>query len=74
MLVVALAVSDLLMINTQAPPVWINIFLGKYWAFGPTMCKIYAFAGGVFGETKLKVDYNFCGILILVMKAMRLCG
>ena len=50
MLVVALALSDFLMINTQAPPLFINIFLSKYWAFGPLVCNLYGFAGGVFGR------------------------
>ena len=60
MMVVALALSDLIMINTQAPPLFINVFMGKYWAFGPLMCKFYGFLGGVFGEFRFDFIYfNF---------------
>jgi len=50
MLVVALALSDLLMINTMAPPLFINVFMSRWWAFGEAMCNPYGFLGGVFGK------------------------
>lgn len=54
MLVVSLALSDLLMINTQAPPLFVNVFLSKHWAFGPLLCSLYGFTGGVFGMWTFK--------------------
>ena len=53
MLVVALALSDFIMMNTQGPPLFINVFISKWWAFGPLVCKLYGFLGGVFGVTSL---------------------
>ena len=53
MLVVALAISDFCMINSVAPPLFINVFLSKYWAFGVFGCELYGFLGGVFGKMKL---------------------
>lgn len=50
MMVVTLALSDFLMINSQAPPLFVNVFMGKYWAFGQLGCELYGFLGGVFGE------------------------
>jgi len=49
MLVVALAFSDLLMINSQAPPLFINVFMSRWWAFGEKLCDLYALAGGILG-------------------------
>ena len=53
MMVVALAFSDLVMINTQAPPLFVNVFMSKYWAFGELACDLYGFLGGVFGCASL---------------------
>eukprot|EP00095_Tigriopus_kingsejongensis_P000350 maker-scaffold1125_size61249-snap-gene-0.12 protein:Tk00350 transcript:maker-scaffold1125_size61249-snap-gene-0.12-mRNA-1 annotation:"opsin" len=53
MLVVALALSDLVMICTQAPPLFVNVFISKFWAFGPLACDLYGFLGGVFGCASL---------------------
>ncbi|XP_059094144.1 compound eye opsin BCRH2-like [Tigriopus californicus] len=53
MLVVALAFSDFIMICSLAPPLFINVFIGKYWAFGPLGCELYGFLGGVFGCASL---------------------
>ena len=57
MLVVALAFSDFLMINSVGPPLFINVFMSKYWAFGPLMCELYGLLGGIFG----KKTPIFCG-------------
>lgn len=56
MLVVSLALSDFLMINTQAPPLFINVFMGKYWAFGILGCELYGFLGGVFGKKRKRIS------------------
>ena len=50
MMVVALAFSDFAMINSNGPPLFVNVFMGKYWAFGTLACELYAFFGGVFGK------------------------
>ena len=50
MMVVSLAFSDFCMINAVGPPLFINVFMGKYWAFGVLGCELYGFLGGVFGE------------------------
>jgi len=51
MLVVALAVSDFCMITTMAPPLFINVFISRWWAFGGAMCNLYGMFGGGFGNT-----------------------
>ena len=64
MLVVTLALSDFIMINSQAPPLFINMFMSKYWAFGKLACQLYGFLGGVFGKFisfGLKLDFQ-CSI------------
>ena len=53
MLIVTLALSDFMMINHQAPPLFINVFMSKYWAFGKLACKLYGFLGGVNGTLSL---------------------
>ena len=50
MIIVALAVSDLLMMQTMGPPVFVNVFMDHMWAFGVLGCKLYGFLGGVFGD------------------------
>ena len=72
MMVVALALSDFIMICTMAPPLFINVFMGKYWAFGPLMCKLYGFLGGVFGE-EARVCHACFIFLILLNAVLRLC-
>lgn len=50
MLVVSLALSDFIMMNTQGPPLFLNVFVSRWWAWGPLVCKLYGFLGGVFGR------------------------
>ncbi|TRY61167.1 hypothetical protein TCAL_05859 [Tigriopus californicus] len=52
-LVASLAFSDIIMIITQAPPLFLGALFSKYWPFGKTWCQIYAFAGGVAGCTSI---------------------
>jgi len=63
MLVVALAASDFIMIQTQAPPLFINVFMSRWWAFGKLGCELYGFLGGVFGLGSLWliifIGYNY---------------
>lgn len=49
MLIVALALSDLIMIQHQGPCLFIGMFISRYWAFGKLWCKLYGFLGGVNG-------------------------
>lgn len=53
MLVVALALSDMIMMITQVPPVVINAFISRYWCWGPVLCDVYGFTGGLFGVASL---------------------
>ena len=48
-LVAALALSDSILIVTQAPPLFLGALFSRYWAFGKLACQIYAYAGGVTG-------------------------
>ncbi|XP_059083601.1 compound eye opsin BCRH2-like isoform X2 [Tigriopus californicus] len=57
MLIVALALSDFIMIWTQAPPLFVSMVISKYWAFGHFWCRMYAFTAGIFG----------CGSLWLII-------
>ncbi len=49
MFVVNLALSDLVMMTTMGPPVTINVFMQRYWAWGAFGCKLYGFIGAVCG-------------------------
>ena len=50
MFIVNLALSDLLMMTTQALPVAINAFASDIWMYGALTCKVYACIGGIFGK------------------------
>lgn len=50
MFIVNLAFSDLCMMTTQGFPVVINGFASDVWMYGATLCKVYAFLGGIFGK------------------------
>ncbi len=55
MLVVSLAVSDWCMMMTMGPPLFVNVFISKWWAFGEPMCNLYGFLGGVFGKKGFRI-------------------
>eukprot|EP00094_Tigriopus_californicus_P004155 TCALIF_04003-PA protein Name:"Similar to Compound eye opsin BCRH2 (Hemigrapsus sanguineus)" AED:0.27 eAED:0.27 QI:0/0.4/0.18/0.81/1/1/11/0/584 len=70
MLVVALAFSDFVMIWSQAPPLFINVFMSKHWAFGPLACELYGFLGGVFERKRFELESNLiagCGSLWMII-------
>ena len=50
---VNLAVTDMLIFITHGPLMAINAFTSRYWIYGPSMCKLYGFCGGVFGTCAL---------------------
>lgn len=53
MFVINLALSDLIMMTTMGPPVTINVFMQRYWAWGATGCKLYGFIGAVCGVVSI---------------------
>ena len=72
MLIVSLALSDLLMINAVAPPLFINIFLSKWWAYGVLACEIYGFLGGVFGGWYKKLEFTNPPLSKIISAILRL--
>lgn len=48
-----LAFSDTCMFLTQGPLMYINAFTSRFWMYGSLLCKLYAFAGGVFGTASI---------------------
>ena len=50
MLVVALAVSDFIMIQHQAIPMFVSPMISKYWAFGWFCCRLYVLGAGIGGD------------------------
>eukprot|EP00095_Tigriopus_kingsejongensis_P011817 maker-scaffold71_size417697-snap-gene-3.16 protein:Tk11817 transcript:maker-scaffold71_size417697-snap-gene-3.16-mRNA-1 annotation:"long-wavelength rhodopsin" len=53
MFVINLALSDLIMMTTMGPPVTINVFMQRYWAWGAFGCKLYGFTGAVCGVVSI---------------------
>ncbi|XP_059081388.1 compound eye opsin BCRH2-like [Tigriopus californicus] len=53
MFVINLALSDLIMMTTMGPPVTINVFMQRYWAWGAFGCKLYGFLGAVCGVVSI---------------------
>ena len=49
MLIINLAISDFLIFLTQGPAMAINAFNSRFWMFGVSFCRLYAFLGAVFG-------------------------
>ncbi|XP_059094298.1 compound eye opsin BCRH2-like [Tigriopus californicus] len=76
MLVVALAFSDFVMIWSQAPPLFINVFMSKHWAFGPLACELYGFLGGVFGCGSLwmiiMIGYDRYNVIVKGFNGMKI--
>lgn len=53
MFVINLALADLLMMTTMGPTVTINVFVQRYWLWGPFGCKLYGFTGAVMGVVSI---------------------
>ncbi|XP_050692044.1 rhodopsin-like [Eriocheir sinensis] len=51
-LVMNLALTDLLMMGSQAPVLVVNCFTHR-WTLGPTACEIYGFCGALFGTVSI---------------------
>jgi len=75
-LVVNLAFVDLVMMLTRCPPFIYNAFNGGRWHFGPFMCELSAFSGGVLGMcniyTMTAIAYDRYNVIVRGMNAPRL--
>ena len=56
MFIINLAVSDVGIMLTQGPLMFINAFTSDFWMWGSMLCKIYGCLGGIFG--KLYLDFS----------------
>ena len=56
MFIVNLAISDVGIMLTQGPLMFINAFTSDFWMWGSMLCKIYGCLGGIFG--KLYLDFS----------------
>ena len=52
MFIINLALSDMGIMLTQGPLMFINAFYSDYWMWGSLLCKIYGCTGGIFGKTR----------------------
>ena len=50
MFILNLAVSDVGIMLTQGPLMFINAFASDFWMWGSLMCRIYGALGGIFGK------------------------
>ncbi|CAB4056322.1 OPN4 [Lepeophtheirus salmonis] len=68
MFVINLAISDLIMMTSMGPPVTINIFLQRYWAWGVFGCKLYGCVGAVCGVvsilTMVVIGYDRYNVIV----------
>lgn len=72
MLIVALALSDLIMIQHQGPCLTFGMMISKYWPYGKLFCRLYGFLGGINGEFFI-VQASYGAIRGAVTNLHRLC-
>ena len=53
MFIINLAISDVGIMLTQGPLMFINAFSSDFWMWGSLLCKIYGAMGGIFGKLYL---------------------
>jgi len=53
MFIVNLAISDVGIMLTQGPLMFINAFASDFWMWGSLLCKIYGAMGGIFGTSSI---------------------
>ncbi len=53
MFIINLAISDMGIMLTQGPLMFINAFSSDYWMWGSLICKIYGCLGGIFGTVSI---------------------
>jgi len=74
--IVALAFSDLMMMTTQAVPVFLNAWISDYWAFGALNCQLYALSGGILGTasiwTMVVIGYDRYNVIVKGFNGVKL--
>eukprot|EP00088_Acartia_fossae_P033177 TRINITY_DN33956_c0_g1_i1.p1 TRINITY_DN33956_c0_g1~~TRINITY_DN33956_c0_g1_i1.p1 ORF type:complete len:379 (-),score=61.50 TRINITY_DN33956_c0_g1_i1:400-1503(-) len=74
--VINLAAADLFMMSTHGLPVGINVFIDRYWYWGPLGCKLFSLLGGIAGTTSIMsmvlIGYDRCNVIVGGIAAKRI--